>query len=113
MKSRKKSDAFAPAIELETGETEIFSLSLADNCSDAGILGKRGTWENGNSGLDSDLGKREFGLEIQRRVIGTIAGKMGIWDFEVSFAFSPVLAFEIRGQSQAKRVGNSSHGRMN
>ena len=24
--------------------------------------------------------------------------KMGIWDFEISFAFSPVLAFEIRGQ---------------
>ena len=23
---------------------------------------------------------------------------MGIWDFEISFAFSPVLAFEIRGQ---------------
>ena len=83
MKSRKKSDAFAPAIELETGETEIFSLSLADNCSDAGILGKRGTWENGNSGLDSGLGKWKFGLLGIQRGIGTDAGKLGIWNFEI------------------------------
>ena len=35
---------------------------------------------------------------IQPRTSPKKFGKMGIWDFEISFAFSPVLAFEISGQ---------------
>ena len=64
----------------------------------------RGFWENGGHGKTEirawirTWGKWEFGLGIQRRGIGTIAGKMGIWDFEISFAFAPVLAFELTGQ---------------
>ena len=29
---------------------------------------------------------------------------MGIWDFEISFAFSPVLAFELAGQADVAAV---------
>ena len=46
--------------------------------------------------------RRELYLQnlasIQPRTSPKKFGKMGIWDFEISFAFSPVLAFEIRGQ---------------
>ena len=42
--------------------------------------------------------KRKLPNPIQPRTSPKKFGKLGIWDFEISFAFSPVPAFELTGQ---------------
>ena len=45
---------------------------------------------------------------IQPRTSPKKFGKMGIWDFEISFAFSPVLAFELTSQRTCVTSGRRS-----